>query len=138
MLLDEIEHIEQSRSRYRSFGFSVGMFLVFVGIALWWFDQPYALYISGTGGGFILLGLALPGVLKPVYLSWMTLAVLLGWVMTRLLLGLIYYLILTPIALLSSMTGNQFLQKMPETSVNSYWNERTEYEDDNKRYTKQY
>lgn len=51
---------------------------------------------------------------------------ILGWVMTRVILALVFYLVLTPIALLGRAFGEQFLhlKKSPEST--SYWVRKSE------------
>ena len=58
---------------------------------------------------FIGLGLVVPVMLKPLYFVWMTFAAILGWVMTRVILSIVFYLIITPIGLVTRIIGEDFL-----------------------------
>ena len=67
----------------------------------------------------------------------MTFAVVLGWVMTRVILSLVFYLILTPISLLTKIFGEDFLG-LKEKDVDSYWNLRNSVTELNQDYEKQF
>ena len=57
------------------------------------------------GVALINLGLVLPIILKPFYLVWINFAVLLDWFMIRLILRLLFYLVVSPIGLISQLFG---------------------------------
>ncbi len=86
---------------------------------------------------FIILGILFPLSLKPIYLIWMIFAVLLGWLMTRIILTLLFYIILTPIGLVTKLLGEDFLS-LKNKRDNSYWNNRDIQADLNKNYKKQF
>ncbi len=69
----------------------------------------------------VLPGLIAPRVLKPVYLAWMTLAILLGFVVSGFLLILFFFLVITPIGWVARCLGNDFLKLKLERSAASYW-----------------
>ena len=48
---------------------------------------------------FLLVAFLRPGFLKPIYIFWMKLALVLSWINTRIILFVIFYLIFTPIGL---------------------------------------
>ena len=86
---------------------------------------------------FIGLGLIIPVMLKPLYFVWMTFATILGWVMTRVILSLVFYLIITPIGLLTKLLGKDFLA-LQRVESDSYWNYRDSAEELNQDYEKQF
>ncbi|MGM0739046.1 MAG: SxtJ family membrane protein, partial [Bacteroidota bacterium] len=53
--------------------------------------------ISGLGVLFLLAGLLAPARLKPVYILWMLLALVLGTIVTRIVITIVFYLMITPI-----------------------------------------
>ena len=75
--------------------------------------------------------------LKPFYLIWMIFAAILGWVMTRVILCLVFYLILTPIGLITRLLGEDFLN-LKRGNFGSYWNNRDAVEELKQDYKKQF
>jgi hypothetical protein len=68
-----------------------------------------------------MTGLVLPSLLKPVYKVWMALSVVMGFIMTKVIMVIIFYLIVTPIGLIASLTGNKFLDMKIDKNAKSYW-----------------
>ena len=104
----------------RKFGLTVGTaFLVFGGIALWRGRLLVAQVLWGLGGLLILGGALLPAKLKPVERAWMAMALQISKVMTPIVMGIVYFLVLTPIALvIRSAKGNPLVHHSDETG---YW-----------------
>lgn len=121
MFREEIKKIPMDRRALRNFGLLMAALLLLVGGWLWW--KASAAWPLAAGGAALLalIGLAVPAALKPVYRGWMIVAVILGWVMTRVILTLVFYLVLTPIALLGRAFGEQFLQLKKSPESTSYW-----------------
>ena len=67
----------------------------------------------------------------------MTFAVILGWVMTRVILGVVFYLIITPIGLITRLIGEDFLD-LNKKKLDSYWNYRDSSNELNQDYRKQF
>ncbi len=72
-------------------------------------------------------------ILKPIYLVWMTFAVILGWIMTRVILTAIFYLIVTPISLIAKLFRHKFLDLTFRTENDTYWNYRKDVLSDIKK-----
>ena len=73
---------------------------------------------------FLLLAMALPRILYPLNWCWMRLAFYLAKVMNPLIMGLLYFAVVTPIAVVMRMTGKDFLSLRFDKSTESYWVER--------------
>jgi hypothetical protein len=67
-----------------------------------------------------------PSWLEPVHRLWMLFAGALGFVMTRVILSIIFYLVLTPVALFSRLIGKRYLDLEFREERSSYWVERGE------------
>ena len=102
-MFEEIKSIKTSNKDIRSFGITIGIILFIISATLLYYDKSSYQIIAYIGGGFIALGIIIPILLKPIYILWMTFAVMLGWVMTRVILSLVFYLIMTPIGLLTRL-----------------------------------
>ncbi len=73
---------------------------------------------------FPLLLWLVPGVLAPLNRAWSAFGVLLGKVIAPIVMGIIYYLVLTPVALLRRVFGKPGLQTHFDDDAQSYWIKR--------------
>lgn len=138
MILDEIRNISSSRKDLRNFGLVVGGVLAAIGVALLIKGRPSYDEFIVIGTLLAVSGLLVPVVLKPLYLPWMALSVVLGWIMTRVILILLYSVVMVPIALVSRAFGKKFINRgKPDPSVASYW-QRRQRQSDPKRCTRLY
>jgi len=126
MLNHELKSIlrTQSRRDFRSFGTTMGIFLMLLGLGFNLFSLNYSLQIVATGGLLLMLGAVLPAGLRPLYILWMTLAALLGFIMTRILLGIIFFLIFAPVGLIFRLIYKDLLDESIEPTAKSYWKAR--------------
>ena len=125
MIIEEIKAIKSGKRDLRKFGLTVGIVLAVIATYLLIRKKESFLYVYAAGGVFLLLGLALPVILKPVQKIWMTLALLMGWVMTRVILTFTFFVIFTPIGLISRLFGKDYLNvRWKKESKDSYWIEK--------------
>jgi hypothetical protein len=136
-MFEEIKNIPNSNKDIRSFGIVIGIILFIVSGFLMYFNKEFYQSIAIIASTFIVLGLIFPLVLKPVYFVWMIFAVILGWVMTRVVLSLVFYLIITPIGLITRLLGEDFLA-LKKNSSDSYWNQRDSIQELKQDYEKQF
>ena len=123
-MIEKIKNIKTNKEEIRKFGFLIGGVLIAISIFMLWkaFSQYQMVFIIGVS--FILLGLIIPKILKPVYIIWMTFATILGWIMTRVILTILFYLIVMPIGLIARIFGTKFLDLSWHNDNESYWNKR--------------
>ena len=138
MIVQDIKNIKSGKRELRKFGLTVGIALgIFGGLFLWRGKEYYDILFY-IGGSFILLGLAIPIVLKPIQKVWMTLAIILGWVMTRVILSILFYVVVTPIGLISRLFGKEFLDLKFDKDAQSYWVPKQSPRTDKSDYEKQF
>ena len=125
MFREEINKIPMDRRALRNFGLLAASVLLLAGGWLWWKASDSWPWVAGAAALPAVIGVAAPGILKPFYRGWMIFAVILGWVMTRVILTGVFYLVVTPIALLGRAFGEQFLQLKKSQGSASYWVRRT-------------
>jgi hypothetical protein len=117
--LGRTQHVEGSSNR--SFGLVfASVFLIVMAWPLFYGESPrwWALAVS-----IVFAAIAL---LKPVLLGglnrlWTKLGLLLGAIVSPIALGVLFYGILTPLAVLSRLTGNDPLRLRRDATVKSYW-----------------
>ena len=74
-MFEEIKSINTSKKDIRSFGITIGIILFIISATLLYYDKSSYQIIAYMGGGFIALGIIIPILLKPIYILWMTFAV---------------------------------------------------------------
>lgn len=90
---------------------------------LWWRGRQGALpYVGGLGAVLVLAGLLIPSYLGPVNRAWMGLAHLISKVTTPIFMGVVYFLILTPIALGMRLFGRRSM--VHHAGDMGYWFDR--------------
>lgn len=124
MLREEIKSIKGTKPELRKFGLTIGIFLLVIAAFLFWKQRPSFPYFAYIGGGFALLGLIVPILLKPIYKVWMSFAVVMGFIMTRLILTVLYFGMFTPIALLTKLLGKDLLEERWDKNAATYWVKR--------------
>jgi signal transduction histidine kinase len=76
---------------------------------------PY--YIAGF---LYFFGLLAPSLLAPVHRYWMLAGGLLGWVNQRIILTIVFFVVLTPLAMLMRLVGKDSLGKKFDRAGQSY------------------
>ena len=118
---DEIKNIPAAEKDLRKFGLTLGIAFGALGGWFLWRQKGFALYVLGVSVFFLLFTWCLPKALKPVQKIWMGLAFAIGGVMTRVLLTAMFYLVITPIALVSKIFGKKFLDMTFRDNPESSW-----------------
>lgn len=138
MVFEDIRNIKSGKRDLRKFGLTVGIALGIFGGLFLWRGKGYYDILFYIAGAFLLLSLTVPIVLKPIQKVWMALAVILGWVMTRVILSILFFAVVTPIALISRLFGKGFLDLEFDESTESYWVPKKSRRADKHDYEKQY
>ena len=121
----EVAALDVSRRSLLRFGVVVGgVFLAIAGVAAWragGVPGPVAQGFGVVGAALVLVGLAAPQALAPVFRVWMTAAVAMGFVMTRVILTAAFVLVFAPIGLLFRVLRRDVLAQRPDAAATSYW-----------------
>lgn len=108
----------------------VGWMLRKLGLAEWW---PFA--GLGLGVVVLLVGLAQPLALRPLYAFAMLIAAPIGWIVSNVAVAILYYLMIVPLGLFFRLIGRDALDLRRKTR-GSAWSER-EAETDAASYYRQ-
>ena len=116
---------DRARKDLRIFGFGLAVILTFFAFLSWRKDGaawPYELVLAAVGA---LFGGLRPMALRPVYGPWMKAVRVIGKANTWLVMGLVYYLVITPYAVLARLVGGDLLDERLRDRE-SYWHPRGE------------
>ncbi|MDJ0662262.1 MAG: SxtJ family membrane protein [Crocosphaera sp.] len=85
---------------------------------LWGHNLPLFPWI--IAGILAVLALLIPRSLAPIYQGWMRVAQVLAWINSRFILGLIFFLIVTPMALIMKIIKRDPLKRKFEFRLETY------------------
>jgi hypothetical protein len=120
-IVKEIKELKTGGSELRKFGLTVGGVFLAVG-ALWWLrHKPYYSWGFAAGALLVFPGLVRPGLLRWIYIAWMTAGFVLGSAVSTLLLTIFFYFVITPVGWLAKCFGEDFLNRKLEPAAPSYW-----------------
>jgi hypothetical protein len=138
VIADELRAVKSGRAELRRFGITMAVGLAVIGALFLWRDKGEPLVLFGLAAVFLVLGLAIPLVLRPIQRAWMAFAIVLGWVMTRVILVILFYVGITPVALVARIAGKRFLALGFEPDRESYWEPREKSDRGKERYETQF
>ena len=82
-------------------------------------------------------GLVRPGLVRWIFVGWMLLAFPIGWVLSQIMLSVLFYLVLTPVALVFRIRGRDLLCRKAAPERASFWVPK-KTPDDVRAYLRQY
>jgi len=129
-----------SRDEQRKFGIVMAVAIAILGAiryALHGFEH-LPVWFFGIAIVFLILGLAIPHVLKPVFVAWIKFSLVLNWFMTRLLLSVAFFAMIVPARLLLLVRRQDPLKRAWHPEWGSYWEEPDEQPTDMDRYFNQF
>ncbi|MBI4423870.1 MAG: hypothetical protein HY554_09090 [Elusimicrobia bacterium] len=118
----------------RNFGFLWSGVFALLGLWAWRHGKAWAPAGAGLAVAALALALLRPGLLEPPRAAWMRFALALARVNTKIVLGLLYFGVLTPLAVFLRLKGDDPLELEAEGSL---WRERSA-ERKPERYEKQF
>lgn len=133
-----MDKLSYTRESLRKFGITMAAAFTVISLLIFLKHRHSAFPTGIISLVFLIFALALPQGLKPVYIFWMRLAVILSWINTRLILTVMFYLIFTPIGLCMRIFAADLLDKKISKGKDSYWIKKEAGEFDPKTYERQF
>ncbi|HMN91998.1 MAG TPA: SxtJ family membrane protein [Hydrogenophaga sp.] len=101
--------------------------IVFALVSVWfaWRGTLPWQWFAIPAGMFLITAYSVPRILRPLNIAWMALGALLNKIVSPLMLGVIYFLIITPVALFFKIIGRDELKRNFDSNLNTYWVPRT-------------
>ena len=129
-----------TRRELNQFGFIWLGFLAFFGVVAYFkFGSPLvARWLWVAAVVVPILGWLMPAFMRLVFLGMSYLAWPIGFVVSHVVLAVVYYLVLTPIGLLTRLFGYDSMKKSFDPEAKSYWVERPTPGADAGRYFRQF
>ncbi|MHB8973539.1 MAG: SxtJ family membrane protein [Pirellulaceae bacterium] len=114
-------------------GLVIPLLAVLCATVLWWRSSGgtasvWILILLSAAGLFALGGSLRPALARPIYVGWMYAAYPIGWVIGHVVIGVVFFLVLTPIALVMRACGRDPLQRKFDATRASYWEKRSPQE----------
>lgn len=111
----------------RAFGCTVGSILVAIGATKAFVAGAVpviTLLTLGAGAVLLLLGIVAPSRLSILNKIWLKIGTAIAKLVNPIVLALLFFLVVTPMALLMRMAGKRPLRLAPDRIVATYWIER--------------
>lgn len=126
------------KKEWRKFGISVAVILLVIATLQLIFGNELYPYFYGVSVLFLLLGLILPILIKPIFILFSYLGFVMGWIMTRVILAILFYVVVSPLGMISRLCQKNFLDLRMSRSTKSYWIDRKPDDDGIKNYEHQF
>ena len=136
----EIKALDTSSKEIRKFGLVIAIALGAIGSFVYVKSGNFDVvgWLWGIGLLFLILGFILPSILRPVYRIWMLLAFFIGGIVSRVILTVLFYVVLTPTALVLRLFGKDVLDQRFEKDRESYWIKKDLSDHTKDQYRKMY
>jgi hypothetical protein len=85
--------------------------------------ETRALVSGALGAMIVVAGVAIPKAHHPVHAAWMRFALVLSKVTTPIFMALVYFLAITPVALIRRLSGHNSIQR--QRDAKTFWVERS-------------
>ena len=122
-----IQEIKINRRILRQFAWTMAIMLgaVIPAIIAWfndWQIASAALIVASVGAVFLAAGIIAPQWLRPVYLVWMLIALMLGAIVSRIIIAIVFYLLITPIGWIRrTFSKNDMPGFRQDSRKKTYW-----------------
>ena len=106
----------------RQFAFTMGVIIAALfGVLLpWLWNASFPVWPWVFASLFAVWGAAAPTSLRPVYRAWMRFGLLLNRIMTPVILGIVFYLVITPMAIVMRIRGRDTMARSFDSESKSY------------------
>ena len=122
----------------KKFGFFFTFVFICISIFFYLNNSIFPFYIFVTLSViFLMISIFKDNLLYPLNLSWMYLGFIIGLVVNPIVLGAIFFILITPIGIISKLFGRDELS-LKKTKLKSYWINKGQYKYDHETFKNQY
>ena len=121
--LDKEEEVKVSSDR----SFGIVFTLVFLAVGIWVVSggQSKGSLFFVSAALFLVVAIARPSILGPLNRAWAKFGLLLGQVFNPILLGVVFFLVVTPMAVIRRLLDKDSLNLKFKSDLKSYWIDRS-------------
>src|SRR5882672_1478986 len=113
-----------SPKELRGFGWTLVIGFVLLGVAFYWKGKFHAAYLLWSLGLTLgTMAIISPSIAKPLYKLWMGWAWMMGTVVSRAMMAVLFFGVLTPVAILFRCLKRDVLHLRRDSAANSYWSD---------------
>ncbi len=112
------------KKEWRKFGYGVAVILALIATFQILTGKDLYPYFYAAAAVMALFALILPVILKPLFILFSYLGLVMGWIMTRIILTVMFYVIFTLIGFLVRLFRKQVLEMKFPLDGPSYWIDR--------------
>ena len=105
----------------RSFGIVFAVVFAIIGLWPFLFGGTVRWWSLAIAAAFLAGAVIRPGVLAPLNRLWTRFGLLLNRIVSPLVMGLLFFLVITPFALVMRITGKDLLRLKRDPEARSYW-----------------
>ncbi len=127
-----------NKKEWRNFAVGLSIILSVIAVIQWYTDSNVYQYFALIAIIILFCGLTVPIIIKPLFIGFSYLGLVLGWVMTRIILIILFYLIFTLIGLVMRLFGKKLLDTTFDRKQKSYWKDRKQDEISSVNYNRQF
>jgi len=116
-------------SSNKSFGIVFFIFFLLIGLYPLINNEDFRIWAIIISIIFLILGLIDSSILTPLNLLWFKFGMLLGRIVSPIIMSLIFFAVVTPIAILAKIVKKDFLNLDKEKNLKrkTYWNKKEKY-----------
>jgi hypothetical protein len=109
----------------RSFGLTMAAVFALIGLVSLIAHGSWRLWPFAVALFFLLPALWMPRMLRPLNRAWLRFGLLLHRIVSPIVLGIMFFLVITPMALMMRLVGKDLLRRRLDERAESYWIERS-------------
>jgi NADH:ubiquinone oxidoreductase subunit 5 (subunit L)/multisubunit Na+/H+ antiporter MnhA subunit len=136
--MEETGSITDNGKNIRSFALITATALLLWGMLLLRKNNFIGYNFFSLAAVFVILGLAAPVTLRPVYKLWRAVSAVVGFLLTGAILTILFFAVVTSVALLAKIFGKKFMDIDFKNKKNSYWVDKEVIEPDRESCKRQF
>lgn len=134
----ELHQLTTEAKDLRKFGITMGIILgILTGVTFYTGNWAFP-YLGALAGGFLLIGIIRPLLLREIYLGWMAFAITLGFFMTRIILSFLFYVVFTITGIIVRLARKDMLDQQYDTHAETYWKKHDKPKDPKQHLERQF
>ncbi len=133
-----MEKLNYDKKTLKKFGITMGIAFAVIALIVLIRHRHTSIPALIISFAWFICALAMPGLLKPLYIAWMKFAFILAWINTRIILFVIFYLLFTPMGIAMRIFGVDLLNRRIDKSKVSYWQKADKKEFNTLNYERQF